>query len=176
MLRVWSRWRTSVDQSARYTDVNYMNFAQPRLGCWVREAFLRRYKRRRMLSPDGRSEWLAGIAVQTGGDIDRQNSCGSAVDGGDDRIEWWPHSARQTRTEERIDDPLRVRKLAAELFAIQWLKLHLLNGQTGLDDNVVIDGCVAGQVLRFSEQEDLDCDPRIVQVPRNHKTVAAVVP
>lgn len=65
---------SAVDEVAWDSDINDVRLPQPLLRCRVGEALLQPDECRCPLGPDSRSQRLAGIAIQAGGDIDGKDS------------------------------------------------------------------------------------------------------
>src|SRR4051812_22392443 len=62
-----------LEQLPRRPDVDHVYFAEPLLSFRIREPGLRGDERGGVIGPHARPQWLAGVAVEAGGDVDGED-------------------------------------------------------------------------------------------------------
>ncbi len=139
-------------------------------GAWGEEARLGGDERDSVGGTNRMAGRLAGIAIETAGDVDGQHLRAARVDGVDRDIVRRTRFSSGAGAEQGVDHPI-----GACQFGSEGRRVELLDGHVGFGQNLVVERGIAFERGRIGQDEHAHGVAAQVQMPGHDEPVAAVV-
>jgi hypothetical protein len=136
------------------------------------EALFGRHERHGVIGPDDLSQRFPRIRIESGREIDSQDSCRTGIDAANDVIPRRPNSPGQACSEQSIHDPLRLLKLSGERIT----RRKGSHRQTGLVHDAVMNQSIAVNLRLFATAVNVNRDAMHIEMAGDDKPIAAIVP